>query len=91
MKIRIKGRELTVDDKLVHAYELAAGKFNDTSATFLLEMDGVEIDSLTDEELEAQLKASMENEVKQMEYLSRPEVIAEAVAASKRAGNDGDI
>ena len=88
MIVTINNEEIFVDDKLVHAYELAAGKFNDMVAGFLLEMDGIEVDKLTKHELEAELKNSMENEVKQMEYLSRPVVIEELIAFTRSINQD---
>lgn len=84
MRVEINGRNVTVDDKLVHAYELAAGKFNDKVAKFLLKTEGYDVTKLTGRELEEKLKETMEKEVKQMEYLSRPEVIKELVEFTRK-------
>lgn len=43
-------------------------------AEFLLETEGYDISELKDKELGEKLKATMEEEVRQMEYASRPEV-----------------
>lgn len=74
MKVTIRGREISVDDHLVETYQIGSGKFNDAVAEFNLEMNGVDIDSLNNEELEKALRNSLIEDIKTMEYLSRPEV-----------------
>lgn len=84
MKITVKGREITVDDKLAEIYTTAAGKFDDKMAVFLLETEDVNIDKLSDKELEEQLAKTMLKEAKDREYLSRPEMMQAAAEFADR-------
>lgn len=90
MKVKIKGSEVFVDDELVHAYEIAAGRFNDKVAKFLLETEGYDIDKLTDKDMESKLADVMLEEVKTMEYLSRQEVREELIATIRGWEEDED-
>jgi ubiquinone/menaquinone biosynthesis C-methylase UbiE len=83
MKVIVEGRTVEVDEELAEWYNKTAGTFNSTAAEMLLITDGIDIESLTDAELEKQLEASIENELKEREYLSRPEMIEAALAYAR--------
>jgi hypothetical protein len=83
VKVTVEGRTVEVDEVLVEGYNKTAGTFNSTAAKMLLLTDGIDIKSLTDEELEKQLEASIEDELKVREYLSRPEMIEAALAYAR--------
>jgi hypothetical protein len=83
MKVDVEGRTIEVDDELVELYSKAAGKFNSTAAEMLLVTDGINIKSLTDDELKVKLEASIMEELEVREYLSRPEMIEAALAYAR--------
>lgn len=80
MKVEINGTTIVIDDELVSTYQIAAGKFNDKVAKFLLETEGYDVENLKADELKSKLQLTMLEEIKQREYLSRPEVREKLIA-----------
>jgi hypothetical protein len=83
MKVIVEGRTVEVDDTLAEGYSKVIGKFNSIAAEMLLVTDGIDIKSLTDEELKVKLEESIETELEVREYLSRPEMIEAALAYAR--------
>lgn len=83
MKININGREVKIKDDVANLYTKYAGVLNESVVKLFLVSDGIDIDKLSDSELEKQIHESIEKELRELEYLSRPEVIKEAIDFAK--------
>lgn len=83
MKINVNGREVKIKDDVANLYTKYAGVLNESVVKLFLVSDGIDIDKLSDLELEKQIHASIEKELREREYLSRPEVIKEAIDFAK--------
>ena len=84
MKVKVEGRTINVDDKIVDTFAKISRPLTDESVGFMLKMDEIDVSVLSDEELEKATNNSLLNELKELEYLSRPETVQAAIDFANR-------
>lgn len=84
MKLNINGKTVSVEDKIADTFAQISRTLNNSAVEFLLKLEGVDTDTLSDKELEKKVNAVLVNELKELEYLSRPEIMKATVDFANR-------
>ena len=84
MKMNVNGMEVKIKDKIADTFAKISRPLTSDSVEFLLSMDGVDIDSLSKSDLEKAVNDSLLKELKELEYLSKPETVQAAINFANR-------